>query len=60
MSGLDAEVCTCCHCDWCCIAAILGQKQDLVTAVLKEAGLCYSNGKEEMKIRLILDQEMLW
>jgi hypothetical protein len=60
MTGLDAEVCTCCHCDCRCIDAILGQKQDLVTAILKEAELCYSNGKEEMEIRLILDQVMLW
>jgi hypothetical protein len=53
MSGLDSEVRPCCHCDWRCTDALLGQKQDLVTAVLKQAGLYYSYGKEEMKIRSI-------
>jgi hypothetical protein len=60
MSGLDSEVCPCCHSDWCCTDALLGQKQDLVIAVLNQAGPLLQQLRKNMKIRSILDQEMLW
>jgi hypothetical protein len=52
MSGLDSEVRPCCHCNWRCADALLGQKQDLVITVLKQAGpvLQHWKGTDENQV----------
>ena len=57
--GIDSEVCSCRHCHWGSIDALLAEEQDMVIVQYEGNWGPFNTGEEQMekKTRSILDQE---